>query len=95
MSRHELTDRILAAKREKRLTFRAIAEAVGRSPVWVASALFGQATMSADEARKATTILGLPPEDSLSLQDISPRGAGSHAVPTDPTLYQERCRRGQ
>jgi cyanate lyase len=84
----ELTERILSAKRKKKLSFAAIAEAVGRSPVWVTAALFGQATMSEEEAQKATAILGLGPEDALALQDVPSRGAGAHVVPTDPTLYR-------
>ena len=88
MSRNEATERILSAKRKRGLTFTAIAEAVGRSPVWVTAALFGQATMSAEEAHKATTILGLGPDEALALQEVPSRGAGGHAVPTDPTLYR-------
>jgi cyanate lyase len=88
MNRDEITQRILSAKRKEGLTFAAIAEAVGRSPAWVTAALFGQATMSAEEALKATTILGLGPEEALALQEIPSRGAGAHVVPTDPTLYR-------
>ena len=38
---------------------RALAEAVGRSPVWTTAALLGQGTMSAQEAANATEVLGL------------------------------------
>jgi len=88
VSRNETTERILSAKRKRGLTFAAIAEAVGRSPVWVTAALFGQATMSAAEAQKATAILGLGPDEALALQEVPSRGAGGHVVPTDPTLYR-------
>jgi cyanate lyase len=46
VNRVEATERILAAKKQKGLTFEAIAKAVGRHKVWVTSALLGQSTMS-------------------------------------------------
>ncbi len=88
MTRTEATERILDAKQQKGLSFAAIAEAVGRSPVWVTSALLGQATMSADEAAKVTTLLGLGHEEAAALQEIPTRGTIGHTVPTDPTLYR-------
>jgi len=57
MQRSEATQKILAAKQQKGLTFEAIAKAVGRHKVWVTSALLGQSTMSAEEAQKATAAL--------------------------------------
>src|SRR5437868_4205451 len=54
MTRDQATQAILEAKSRKGLTFEALARAVGRHKVWVTSALLGQATMSAEEAHKAT-----------------------------------------
>jgi len=53
LSRKEATEKILAAKQKKKLTFEQIAAAVGRHKVWVTAALLGQATMSATEAEAA------------------------------------------
>ena len=50
ISKEMATEAVLLAKRDKGLTFDAIAEAVWRHPVWTASAIMGQATMSAEEA---------------------------------------------
>ena len=61
-TRAEATAQILAAKQAKGLTFAAIAQAVGRHPVWVTAALMGQATMTTEEAHAATQVLGLGPE---------------------------------
>ena len=41
ITRKEATEHILAAKKEKNLTFDEIAAAVGRHTVWVTSALLG------------------------------------------------------
>jgi cyanate lyase len=88
MTRSEATALILAAKREKGLTFQQIAESVGRHPVWVAAALHGQATMSAAEAQKAVALLGLGPDVAGLLQEIPTRGSFGQEIPDDPTLYR-------
>ncbi|MBI2808313.1 MAG: cyanase [Planctomycetes bacterium] len=88
MTRLEATEKILAAKAQKNLTFTAIAAAVGRHPVWTTSALLGQATMTADEARKAGAILGLEPDVVAALQVIPTKGSVGKDVPVDPLIYR-------
>jgi cyanate lyase len=88
LTRAEATERILQAKHEKKLTFEAIAHAVGRHKVWVTSALLGQATMSAEEAQKAVAVLGLGPEVATALQQIPTKGSVGTTVPVDPLLYR-------
>src|SRR5438105_10854309 len=88
MTRAEATEQILAAKREKNLTFEALAKAVGRHKVWVTSALLGQATLSADEAQKAAAVLGLSPEVTAALQEIPSKGSVGETVPVDPLIYR-------
>src|SRR3954469_21102752 len=88
LTRAEATERILTAKREKKLTFEAIAKAVGRHKVWVTSALLGQATMSAEEAQKATAVLGLGPDVATALQQFPSKGAVGKDVPVDPLIYR-------
>jgi cyanate lyase len=88
MDRHEATDKILAAKKAKGLTFEAIAKAVGRHKVWTTAALLGQATMSADEARKAVEVLGLGTEVAAALQEIPTKGSLDTIVPVDPLIYR-------
>lgn len=88
MNRVEATDHILAAKKQKGLTFDAIATAIGRHKVWTASALLGQATMSAEEAEEATSVLGLGPEIAAALQEIPTKGSVGQTVPVDPLIYR-------
>ena len=52
ITREEATAQILAAKKQRGLTFEEIAKAVGRHKVWVTAALMGQATMSKEEAER-------------------------------------------
>jgi cyanate lyase len=88
MNRAEATEKILAAKKHKGLTFEAIATAVGRHKVWVTAALLGQATMSAEEAKKAGAALDLEPEVVAALQEIPTKGSLDHTVPVDPLIYR-------
>jgi cyanate lyase len=88
MTRAEATERILAAKKQKGLTFEAIAKAVGRHKVWVTSALLGQSTMSSEEAQKAVAMLGLGPEMAATLQEIPSKGSVGQTVPVDPLIYR-------
>jgi cyanate lyase len=88
MQRADATQKILAAKQEKSLTFEAIARAVGRHKVWVTSALMGQATMSAEEAQKAVAVLGLGPDVAAALQQIPNKGSVGETVPVDPLIYR-------
>jgi cyanate lyase len=88
LTRAEATERILTAKREKNLTFQAVAKAVGRHKVWVTSALLGQATMSAEEAQKAVAMLGLDRDVAAALQEIPTKGSVGQTVPVDPLIYR-------
>jgi cyanate lyase len=88
IQRAEATQKILAAKQQKGLTFEAIAKAVGRHKVWVTSALLGQATMSAEEAQKAVAVLGLGPDVAAALQQIPTKGSVGEIVPVDPLIYR-------
>src|SRR6202140_5398236 len=84
----EATERILAAKQDKKISFGAIAKAVGRHKVWVTSALLGQATMSAEEAQKAVMALGLGRDVAALLQEMPSKGSVGQTVPVDPLIYR-------
>ncbi len=88
LTREEATARILEAKAQKKLTFEAIAGAVGRHKVWVTSALLGQSTMSAEEAQKAVALLGLGPDVAAALEQIPTKGSIGQTVPVDPLIYR-------
>jgi len=88
MERKEATRRILEAKEAKGLTFEQIAQKVGRHKVWTTAALFGQASMAEDEARKAADCLGLDDEIAKALQQCPMKGSLEAAVPADPLIYR-------
>lgn len=88
MHREEATELILEAKKERDLTFEAIANKVGRHKVWTTAALMGQHPMGEDEAEAVVDLLGLDAEVSKALQEIPMRGGLDTDVPTDPTIYR-------
>ena len=88
MNRVEATERILAAKKAKGLTFEAIARAVGKHKVWVTSALLGQSTMTAEQAHRVVSLLGLEPDVAKALQEYPTKGSVGQAVPVDPLIYR-------
>jgi cyanate lyase len=88
MDRAEATQKILEAKRERGITFEAIANEVGRHKEWTTSALYGQATMSAEEAERTAAVLGLGPDVVQALQVYPTKGSLPEPVPVDPLLYR-------
>ena len=88
MIREEASELILEAKKEKELTFEAIAQHVGAHKVWTTAALLGQHPMSPEQADTVVDLLDLDAEVGRALQEIPLRGALDQDVPTDPTIYR-------
>jgi cyanate lyase len=88
MNREQATEKLLAAKRAKQLTFEAIAQVVGRHKVWTTAALLGQASMSAQEAERVVQLLEVEPEVAEVLQQAPRKGSLQEPVPVDPLLYR-------
>jgi cyanate lyase len=88
VSRAEATELVLQAKQSREMTFEQLAELAGRSELWVATALLGQATMSREEACAVTDALGLDDDVAAALEQIPSRGAFNGEVPVDPLLYR-------
>ncbi len=88
MNRLALTEKIVATKIARGLTWKALAEAVGRSEVWTTSALLGQQSMSADEAAAAGRMLDLGPDEVRLLQVPPSKGSLATTLSTDPLIYR-------
>lgn len=87
-ARQALTDVIIAAKAEKKLSFEQIAEGTGLSDVFVTAALLGQQPLPAEAAQKVGETLGLDDSAIALLQTIPLRGSVENNMPTDPTIYR-------
>lgn len=88
MNRTEATERILAAKRAKKLKWSQIAKEVGKSKEWVTAACLGQMTMNEEQANALSRLLNLPSEVAEILQVTPYRGSLPTTVPTDPVVYR-------
>ena len=88
MARQDLTERIIEAKREKGLSFKTLAERVGRSEVWTTAALLGQMGMGEAEAAAAAQALGLDARAQALLCECPTKGSLDPLVPVDPLLYR-------
>ncbi|UCF31875.1 MAG: cyanase [bacterium] len=86
----EYTEFLLEAKEEKGLTFEDLGRKVGRSEMWIAALVFGQAQASAEEAETIISELGLE-EDKEAIEyfltSFPSKGLGP-VVPTDPLIYR-------
>ena len=87
MELSEITERLLAAKKEKSLSFADLENVVGRDEVWIAAVFYRQASASQEEAEKIVSALGLGPYVVRSLTECPVKGLGP-VVPTDPLIYR-------
>jgi len=89
VTRAEVTEKILSAKRLKELSWATIAKEIGgASPIVVTAACLGQMKMTSDQAAKAATLFGLGREERLLLQEVPYRGSLPELPPTDPLIYR-------
>ena len=89
MRRTDLTDKILSAKRRKKLSWKMIASEIGGgSQVYLTAALLGQMKLRPEQAERAAKLFGLGEEETLLLQEVPYRGVLPTAVPTDPLIYR-------
>lgn len=84
----EITEKLLAAKKAKGLTFEDLEKAVGCDETWIASVIYRQASASAEEASKIVSALGLPSEMAEPLTVPPMKGCLDPVVPTDPLIYR-------
>jgi cyanate lyase len=88
MTRADVTDEVLAAKRRKNLSFTELAERSGADRVWLTAALLGQHPLPPDLAQRVGEALSLSEEMIAVLQEIPTRGSFQTLPPTDPTIYR-------
>jgi cyanate lyase len=88
-TREELTHKIREEKRNRGLTWKAIAEAIGSgSPILYTAALLGQMTLTKTEAENASTLLNLSEADAAMLTEPPWRGSLPTVPPSDPLVYR-------
>jgi cyanate lyase len=88
MTRADVVEKVIAAKLAKKLTWKALAEACGRSEVWATSALLGQQAMDGEEAAAVGRLLDLGGEEVTWLQIPPAKGSLGTTISTDPLIYR-------
>lgn len=88
MKREICTALILEAKQEKQVTYQQIAQAIDRNIVWTTSAILGQNTFDANEAKIVAELLGLGADIEMALQIFPSKGTTAIMPPTDPLIYR-------
>jgi cyanate lyase len=83
----ETTEKLLAAKKKRGLSFADLEKVVHRDEVWIAALFYRQAQASQEEAEKLVAALELGPEIAAELTDFPNKGLGP-VVPTDPLIYR-------
>jgi cyanate lyase len=88
MKREVCTAIVLEAKQEKQITYQQIAQAIDRNIVWTASAILGQNTLDANEAKIICKLLDLGRDIEKALQVFPSKGTVAIMPPTDPLIYR-------
>jgi cyanate lyase len=88
MAFSEVTEKLLAAKKSKGLTFADLGKVVGRDETWIASVIYRQASADTTEAETIVSELGLPGEIAAELTVPPLKGSLEPQIPTDPLIYR-------
>src|SRR5438046_2496354 len=88
MTKAEMTEAILTAKKAKGLTWAKLAAAAGLSEVFTTSACFGENTLGPEEGRRVAEALGLGPTVADALAQPACKGEAAMTIPKEPTQYR-------
>ena len=88
MNRNDVTEKIIAAKVSRGLSWGEIAARVGQSKEWTTALCLGQMTANAEQARVLGELFGLDAEEQKWLQVVPYKGSLPGAVPVDPLIYR-------
>jgi cyanate lyase len=88
MTRADVTEAIILARRAKGLKWQDLAATLGTSKEWATAALLGQMTLTREQAEAVGARLGLSAEAVAILQEVPYKGSLPTAVPTDPLIYR-------
>lgn len=87
-NRLEVTEKIIATKVSKGLTWGKVAKEVGLSKEWVTAACLGQMTLNDEQANKVGGLFNLNENEIKWLKVVPYKGSLPTAVPSDPLIYR-------
>lgn len=88
LTREDVRELALAAKKERGLTWDEIGKELGRNPVGAATVAYGYVQLTEEEADKLVNLLGLPVEAKDVLMEAPHRVPAQPWPPTDPFVYR-------
>ena len=88
LGKADMTAAILAARKAKKITWSALAGAVGLSEVYVTSACLGENALSPEQAAKVAALLDLNDSVALALAEFACKGEAAPSVPKEPLAYR-------
>jgi cyanate lyase len=88
MTKNQMTELIIAAKKAKATTWPAIAQIAGLSEVYTTSACLGENALDPETAKKIVAFLGLDLEVAAALSEFATKGEASPTVPKEPLAYR-------
>ncbi|MFK8115245.1 MAG: cyanase [Rubripirellula sp.] len=87
-SLESIVTKIESIKVAKGLSWTDLATKIGQSPVWVAAALTGQCSLSAEDCAAVSDELELTDMECKVLQGYPFRGCLEQTIPSDPFVYR-------
>lgn len=87
MNKEEMHHLVMAAKARKEMSWDSLSEAIGKSPVWLASVCYGMNSATPDVAKHLCEVLELNDEVATALTAF-PTKTWDFAVPQDPLIYR-------
>lgn len=88
MNRNDVTEKIVAGKVAKGITWASVAEKIGQSKEWTTALCLGQMTANDEQARSIGEMFDLTPDETKWLKVVPYKGSLPTAVPTDPLIYR-------
>jgi len=87
MTKIQMSEEIIIARRSADLSWEELAEKVGISPVFLTSACLGKNSLKPEPAQKLCSILSLSTDVANALQEY-PMKEWDKIVPNDPLIYR-------
>jgi len=84
----EVTEKLLAAKKAKGVSFEALEQALGFDEVWIAAVIYRQASAAPEEAKKIVEAIGADASLAGALTEPPLKGSLDPVIPTDPLIYR-------
>ena len=88
MNRNDVTEKIVATKVARGITWASVADKIGQSKEWTTALCLGQMTANDEQARVIGEVFALSAEETKWLKVVPYKGSLPSAVPTDPLIYR-------